>query len=268
MHCSNVFSLQIIYLTVFCVINLSLQETVLPSDEIWEEIVKFIDYGIIIKKSDFYLFFDELNYTKLEVNSTKMNYLSEVQHALYLENGISNYIFVIEDLDETVETIEKFTDNLFAKLEEYIRKELSNFFIAVFVMKTHRVRIKLGEVTHKKISDYDAEEIIAHLGNYLRSEDYYKAWLKLLNDIGSYYKNEKPGISDIAIVLIVIGCIFVFYLIGGFAGWILEKCGCISLKGYNDNDDYSSWQRRSNSWGRNNSYGGGGGCGGGATGTW
>ena len=84
---------------------------------------------------------------------------------------------------------------------------MSNSVIALFSMKSRRIRIKLGILTQKNISDSNAKSIIKDLGSYLRNEDYYNAWIKLIDDIDRYFNEE------ISFFWIIIFFIFVVVII-------------------------------------------------------
>ena len=51
--------------------------------------------------------FDENNFTNLAVNDSKMQFLYKKQEELFNKNGIANYIFAVNYLNEQEEAIEK-----------------------------------------------------------------------------------------------------------------------------------------------------------------
>ena len=192
--------------------------TTFPSEEIWNKVKDYIKDGKMLIQNKTYFIYDENNYTKLELNDTKMQNLYKRQEKLFKKNGIANYIFVVDFLDEKEELIEKAADNLYNYISNYFNVNMSNSVIALFSMKSRRIRIKLGILTQKNISDSNAKSIIKDLGSYLRNEDYYNAWIKLIDDIDRYFNEE------ISFFWIIIFFIFVVVII------IIQINDCINGK--------------------------------------
>ena len=141
-------------LILFCFID---SVTNLPSEEIWNKVKDYIKDGKMLIQNKTHFIYDESNYTKLGLNDTKMLILYKKQEKLFKKNGIANYIFVVDFLDEKEELIEKAVDNLYNYISNYFNVNMSNSVISLFSMKSRRIRIKLGIVTQKNISDYKVE---------------------------------------------------------------------------------------------------------------
>ena len=83
-----------------------------PSDEIWAKVEQYINESKMILNDKNYFIFDEENYTNLDINGSEMQILYEKQKDFYLNYSTSNYIFVIKNLNEKIESIEDATYNL------------------------------------------------------------------------------------------------------------------------------------------------------------
>ena len=179
----------------------------LPSDDIWNSLIsKINNRKIILKDKKTHFIYDESNYTKLDINSTKMNYLYQKQEDIFSKYNISNYIFIVDHLNENPESIEDATFNLCRYLSNYFNISMAESVVALFSMETRRVRIRTGEITKESITDDEAEKMIDNLGSYLRGQKYYEAWIKLIEDIDYYY--NKYSLSSILQFLIMISILF------------------------------------------------------------
>ena len=179
----------------------------LPSDDIWNSLIsKINDRKIILNDKKTHFIYDESNYTKLDINSTKMNYLYQKQEDIFSKYNISNYIFIVDHLNENLESIEDATFNLCRYLSNYFNISMAESVVALFSMETRRVRIRTGEITKESITDDEAEKMIDNLGSYLRGQKYYEAWIKLIEDIDYYY--NKYSLSSILQFLIMISILF------------------------------------------------------------
>ena len=75
--------------------------TSLPSDNIWIKALSYIEEGkMIINENKTHFIFDESNYTALDINGQKMNILYEKQEKIFKKYNMSNYIFIVDNLDE------------------------------------------------------------------------------------------------------------------------------------------------------------------------
>ena len=124
--------------------------TSLPSDQIWTKTLSYIEQGkMIINENKTHFIFDESNYTALDINGNKMNILYEKQENISKKYNISNYIFIIDNLDENEESIEAATFNLFKYFYNIFKINMEKSIVALFSIKSRRLRIRTGEITKK-----------------------------------------------------------------------------------------------------------------------
>ena len=221
-----------------------------PSDLIWDKFLEYYRNDEIVVTDYHHFIFDESNYTGLDIYGDEMRELYERQENIFQKYQISNYIFVADNIDESQESIEDAADSLYRYIENYFEIDISNSVIALFSIETRRVRIKIGDKTQEYITDSEASDMITNLGEYLKKNDYYNAWIKLINDI-EYYRNK--GFPVWLIVVMIVGPILLAIILGVICA--------ICCPGKGDSDSSYS----GNDYG--GGYGGGGG-GGGATGGW
>lgn len=191
----------------------------LTSDEIWKKTLEYIEEGkMIIPEHKYYFIFDEKNYTALDINSYKMKKLYELQENIYLEHNLSNYIFIVDSIDEKKESIENTAINIGENIQEYFKVNVTNAVLALFSMKTRKVTIRTGETAKYFLSDKKLSKIIEDLGFYMRNKHYYAAWIKLLEKIyENYGKSDNFDVWNFIIVLfkapIIIGLAYLFIYI-------------------------------------------------------
>ena len=78
-----------------------------PSAVIWEKIINVSESGeMIIPENKRHFIYDEQNYLKEESNNKKMQALYEKQENVYVKNGIANYIFLVDYINEFEEDLE------------------------------------------------------------------------------------------------------------------------------------------------------------------
>jgi len=163
-----------------------------PSDEIWKEIVDSIEKGKInTPKIKNFFFFEEKNYTKLDINSKKMKYLYNYQDMLYKKYNLSSYIIVVDYLDEKKEAIEECAINIGDNIHKKYNVNVSNAVLAFFSMRSRRVTIRTGVVAKNHVSNFELSEIIKGIGNKMRRERYYSAFIQILEEIESNYKYKS-----------------------------------------------------------------------------
>ena len=167
--------------------------TSLPSDNIWIKALSYIEEGkMIINENKTHFIFDESNYTALDINGQKMNILYEKQEKIFKKYNMSNYIFIVDNLDEKEETIESATFNLCKYLYNTYKINMEKSIVALFSIESRRVRIRTGEITKKYLDNDKLKTMIQNLVPFLKYEHYYKAWNKFLEDVYYYYnKNDK-----------------------------------------------------------------------------
>ena len=182
-----------IELIILFLISFVESSTYSPSKEIWNKTLSAIKNGeIALPESKGYFIFDEKNYLKEEINSTKMLDLYEKQEQLYVNDGILNYFFLVENIDEDSEDLETCADNII----KYINKEflftLKKSIIVLFSITSKRLRIQPGTELSSKFSENVCDQMIKNLGSYMRSTDYYNALVQVIKDADSYYNKRTP----------------------------------------------------------------------------
>ena len=96
---------------------------------------------MIIPKNKSSFIYDEKNFLNENKTSERMKALYQKQENIYAKYGIDNYVFLVEKIDENIESIEKFTKNICIYISRYfgfsmdnsIIIEVSNFEISAFV---------------------------------------------------------------------------------------------------------------------------------------
>ena len=156
--------------------------------------------------------FDESNYTELPINDNKMEILYPKQE-IFPKNIKYIIIYVVDIIDETQEKIESVPDHLYNYIQSYFQIDLYNSVIALFSIKSRRIRIKTGEKTRKFITDDEASEMINHLGGLMGNNDYYNAWIKLIDDIDYYRNKNTNNVLVIILVSSVFGGIFLIAIV-------------------------------------------------------
>ena len=179
---------------IFSFINIY---TSLPSDKIWKKALSNIELGkMIINKDKTHFIFDESNYTSLDINSRKMNILYQKQENISEKYGVSNYIFIVDHLDEKEESIEEAAINLCKYLKNYYNINMDKSIVALFSIETRKVRIKTGKKTKYYLNNDILKAMNEKLVPILRRENYYKAWFILLEDINYYCYNNYNFFSN------------------------------------------------------------------------
>ena len=144
-----------------------------------------------------YFIYDEKNYTQLDIYGEKMITLRNKQYNTYQKNGLSNYIFIIESLDEEEQSLEYLAN----ELSESIKLELDyynkhNYILAIFVMSSHKIKFYAGTSAIKKITLKEQTNIINNITPYMKSGDYYKTWTKVIDDYNYYYNYDSDSRPD------------------------------------------------------------------------
>lgn len=227
------------------------------SAEIWNKVQESIKNRTMLLQNKGYFIFDESNYTKLNINDTKMQILYKMQERLYKDYGIANYIFVVDSLSESYDTIKEAANKLYYYISYDFKINITNSVISLLSINSRRIRIKLGSLTQQKISDSNAQSIINDLKPYLRSKDYYHALMTIIEDINFYYNYQIYYI-----IVIVSLCISS----GGGICYFCYLCDACESNGSGGRYSYSGGYDGGYDSGGGD-YGGGG-CDGGATGDW
>ena len=125
-----------IKINIFILLSLLNIFTCLPSDEIWNKLTTYINNSkIILNDKKTHFIYDESNYTKLDINSTEMNILYQKQEDLFSKYNLSNYIFIVDNLNEDLESIEDAAFNLCRYLSNYFRINMAESVVALFSME-------------------------------------------------------------------------------------------------------------------------------------
>jgi len=160
-----------------------------------------------------------------------MKKLYERQKSFFLNRSTSNYIFVVENFNENLESIENGAFHLSQYLYNEFKVKMENSVLALFSIQTRKIRIRTGEITKNNLADSAAEAIITCLGDLLRQNKYYEAFLKYY-DILENYMDDKGSIWDILIIIIfVISALIILSPCIGmaicFCGKLLERCNTL-----------------------------------------
>lgn len=185
---------------IFISINLY---NLIPSDDIWNKTLQYMEEGKMKFPDDKnYFIFDESNYTALDINGTKMQILYQKQKFLYDKFKIPNYIYAVDNQNENLESREKATSNLAAHLKSEFNVDKDNAVIGFFSIGTNKSRIRAGSILRKTFTDEIASSFANDLQSNLRSNDYYGAWGKLLDNIitfesyNQYFNISLPSNSS------------------------------------------------------------------------
>ena len=168
-----------------------------------------MDGKMLVKNRNFFIF-DESNYTALDINSPIMNKLYQKQEILFQKYNISNYIFIVDNLDEKQESIESATFNLCKYLCNNYSINMNRSTVALFSINSRRVRLRSGDKIKHELNNDRLKKIIDNLVPYLKNEKYYKVWNKLIDNLKFYYVYGNT-IDNFLIVLIIIILIYCFY---------------------------------------------------------
>ena len=185
---------------IFMLVNFS---NLLPSDDIWNKTLQYMEEGKMVYPNDKnYFVFDESNYTALDINGDEMEALYKKQKYLYEKYKVPNYIFAVDNQDEKLEPRENATSNLAALLKSEFNIDSDNTVIGFFSIKTNKSRIRAGGSLRRILTDARADLIAKDLQSNFRANDYYGAWNKLLDNViviknpYELLNNSKPSNSS------------------------------------------------------------------------
>jgi len=172
-----------------------------PSKLIWEKTIIANETGeMVIPKNKTYFIYDENNFLKEENNSKRMQDLYKKQEFIYSNKYIKNYIFLVENIDESEEDLEICCKRLNFYISDYFGFTLYNSIIDLFSMNLSKIRIQPGDNIKNIFSDNIQNKMIDNLKSYMTQEKYYDGIIKLLEDIEyyycDYYNNEKNQILE------------------------------------------------------------------------
>ena len=115
-----------------------------------------------------------------------MDKLYNKQRAFFYSRKTSNYIFVVEKFDENLESLEDGAFHLSQYLYNEYQVKMENSVLAIFSIQTRRITIRTGEITKNNITDSEAASIISSIGDLLRQNNYYEAFLKYYDELDKY----------------------------------------------------------------------------------
>ena len=194
---------------IFLLISLIYIFISLPSDDIWNKTLSYIEQGkMLIDEKKSHFIFDESNYTQLDIHNPKMQILFEKQGKLFKKHNISNYIFVVDNLNEKEETIENATFNLCKYLYNVYGINMEKSVVALFSIKSRRFRIRTGEKVKYRIENEDLDLITSHLIPYLKFKRYFRAWIRYVDEIYNYYTYNSLFVVIIIIIILILIYIF------------------------------------------------------------
>jgi len=189
----------------------------LPSEDIWNQFLHKKSNNALINNNNYFIF-QENDYCKRDIYSEDMKKLYEKQRSFFTKWEASNYIFAVDNFNENLESIEIGAKHLSNYISNEYKVSMGNIVLALFSIKTRRIRIYLGEIMKDKLKESDAKDIISSLGNLLRQNNYYEAFLKYYDDM-----NSKIGINAIMALIIVLSY-FVFIIVICIICIIICKC--------------------------------------------
>lgn len=204
----------------------------LPSDKIWKKTLSYIEQGkMVITENKTHFVFDESNYTKLDINSSHMKYLYKKQENLFKKYNVSNYIFLIDNLDEKEEIIEEVTFNLCRYLRNIFKIDMEQSIVAVFSIGTRKFRIRIGAKLKNKIISKDLRELSSNLYPFLKWKRYYRVLIRYYDYINNYLYIDQNGLK---IIFILIFLYIFFIIIGKFCKNNLCRKKVILLRNINN----------------------------------
>lgn len=148
----------------------------LPSGDIWNKILEYNKTNMTVINNNNYFFFQESDYCNK--NKTEMENLYEKQKSFFEKWETANYILIVDNFNEREETISDAAFHLSQYFYNELNVKMEKSVLALFSIKTRKIRIRTGEITKKQITDKEAQDIISSLGDLLREEKYYEAFLK------------------------------------------------------------------------------------------
>ena len=182
------------YIFIILFLFLSIHSNNNPSDIIWEKVLSAINNGtMIVPSHKRHFIFDEENFLKEEKNSSKILSLYQKQEDIYLFNDISNYIFFVQNVDETIESMHRCAKNLIALISEEFGFSPSKTVILLISMDTRRIRTHSGDGLKTLFTDSVSSQMITNIQNLMKIEDYYGASVKFIEDVNYYHSRQYPS---------------------------------------------------------------------------
>jgi len=153
-----------------------------------------------------------------------MKNLFDKQKEFFTNRKTSNYIFVVDKFDENLESIQDGAFHLSQYLYNEFKVKMENSVLAIFSIQTRRITIRTGEITKKDIIDSEASSIISSLGDLLRQNNYYEAFLKYYDELDYYIEFEiSPYYALLIPVFLIMITIIILLIVCSFKK-VYEKC--------------------------------------------
>ena len=194
----------------------------LTTKKIWSKAKKYINQGkVIVDKNKTHFIFDESNYTKLDINSTKMQDLYKMQEQIFKEYNITSYIFIVDyfNLDDSYSYFEPCDDE--GNLKDFIVNEYKTNYdkTIVIIIDAKESKLLISKFPRCKYrqSDPKIAYLQLRLYSYMRKNQYYKVLKKIIEYIYNLY-SKRHIIKEICLYFIII---IVFILIMYF--WVGKK---------------------------------------------
>ena len=157
----------------------------LPSEDIWKQVINTNSNNTLINNNNYFIF-HENDFFKRDIYSEDMKKLYEKQKLFFTKWETSNYIFIVNNFNEYLESIEDGVFHLSQYLYKDFKVKMENSIIALFSIKTRRIKIKIGEITKNKIINRNVENIMSSLEDLFLQNDYYKTFLKYYDNLDQY----------------------------------------------------------------------------------
>ena len=125
----------IVKFTIIFLLSFVESKTVYPSQVIITEVYNAYKTGkMIVPENNGYFIYDQKNYLKEKKNTTKIKDLYIKQNDIYAKNGIFNYFFIVDNIDEKVESLEDCAIELIRQISIYFNTTSSNTLIALYFL--------------------------------------------------------------------------------------------------------------------------------------
>ena len=192
----------------------------LPSEDIWKQVINTNSNNTLINNNNYFIF-HENDFFKRDIYSEDMKKLYEKQKLFFTKWETSNYIFIVNNFNEYLESIEDGVFHLSQYLYKDFKVKMENSIIALFSIKTRRIKIKIGEITKNKIINRNVENIMSSLEDLFLQNDYYKTFLKYYDNLDQYMGIQNINLltinasnSTMVTIFFIIGLLsFVFLLV-------------------------------------------------------
>ena len=165
-----------------------------PSNVIWAKTLYSIKNGeTMISSNKTHFIYDEKNYIKDGNDSSRMKFLYQMQEDIFFNNNIKNYIFLVDNIYDTYEALNTFTNKIYNFIYKEFGFTLQNSIIAIFCIKSNLVKLKLGNDLQIYFIENIYNKMIENIKIYTKNSNYFNALIKLIEDIDYYYNKIFPS---------------------------------------------------------------------------